>query len=472
MKILFAASEAMPFIRTGGLGDVLGSLPKALKKLGHDARVILPLYKDIPAVYRQLLSFKGSTFVDLAWRRQYCGVFEAAYDGITYYFIDNEYYFKRDTLYGHFDDGERYAFFSKAVCEVLRLVEFIPDVLHCNDWQTALVPVFLDVFYRFSEDFQAIKTVYTIHNIEFQGRYSEFLIGDILGLSGEAADLVRFDGGANYMKGGIESAAAVTTVSRTYAREIQFPFYSYGLGSILAARKYKIFGVVNGIDTELYNPQTDKALFQNYGPRSLAKKAENKKGLAELVNLPYSKERPIVSLVSKLTEQKGLELIAAVIDELLALDIEMVALGKGDWKYETLFRDVEKRYPGRFKAIINFNGDLASQIYAGSDIFLMPSKFEPCGLSQMIAMRYGTIPVVRETGGLKDTVEPFDEASGTGTGFTFKNYEGKDMLDAVARAAKAYSDRAVWETIQKNAMKKDFSWNKSAEEYVKIYQNL
>lgn len=474
MKILFAAAEAAPFIRTGGLGDVAGALPKALAKLGQDVRVIVPLYGAIPQEYRQNMSFVGSTFVDLAWRRQYCGVFQAAYDGVTYYFVDNEYYFKRPGgIYGHFDDGERYAFFSKAVCEVLSMIDFTPDILHCNDWQTALIPVFLDVFYRFSSEMQNIKTVYTIHNIEFQGRYDKYLIGDILGLSPAASELVEFKGDVNYMKGGIESAAAVTTVSRTYAEEIMYPFYGYGLEDILAARKFKLFGVVNGIDTDLFNPATDKTLFQNYDVKTLAKKKENKKGVCEMFNLPYDENRPLIALVSRLTEQKGLDLIMGVIDEIMNMNCSFIVLGKGDWRYEERFeKDVQVRYPANFRASISFSNQLASQLYAGADMFLMPSKFEPCGLSQMIAMRYGTVPIVRETGGLKDTVEPFDAETGKGTGFTFASYNAHDMLGAIKRGVSAYADAKTWTKIQKNGMKKDFSWTESAREYLKIYQNL
>ncbi len=474
MKILFVASEAMPFVRSGGLGDVAGSLPKALNAQGHDCRVIIPFYKEeIKETYRDTVRFVASTFVDLSWRRQYCGVYEAAYDGVTYYFVDNEYYFKRKGLYGHFDDGERFAFFSKAVLEVLPLIDFFPDVIHANDWHTALTPVFLDVFYRASEEYQRIKTVFTIHNIEFQGKYGDNLIGDILGLPDWARPLVMNGDCVNYMKGGIESSNAVTTVSETYAQEILDPFYSYGLEGILSNRRYKLHGVVNGIDQTLYDPKTDKRLFANYTVKNYAvKKAENKKAICEMINLPFDENRPLIAMVTRLTEQKGLDLVGAVIDDIMRADVQVVVLGTGDWKYENMMKSVEERHPNKFRAILAFSSDLASKLYGASDIFLMPSKFEPCGLSQLIAMRYGSVPVVRETGGLKDTVPAFNPETGEGKGFTFKTYNAYDMLDAVWRAYATYNDKDNWDLIVRNDMKSDFGWDVSAKKYVELYQNL
>ena len=471
MKILFVASEAGPFARTGGLGDVAAALPKAFKALGHDVRVVIPYYKQIiPSQYQNLMSYEGSTFVDLSWRRQYCGVFKAVYDGITYYFIDNEYYFKRPGLYGDFDDGERFAFFSKAVLESMPIMDFVPDIIHANDWQTALIPVFLDCFYRYSKEYQKIKTVFTIHNIEFQGKYNKNLIYDILGLPYGAESLVEDSDCVNYMKGGIESAARVTTVSETYAEELMHPFYSFGLDPILGNRKFKMRGVINGIDTVLYDPKTDKALFKNYDVKSLADRVENKKGLLEMLDLPFDPEKPVIGMVTRLTEQKGLDLVAAVIEEILSANLQFIVLGKGDWKYEEMFRSLEGRYPKKLKAVIGFSSDIASKIYAGSDMFLMPSKFEPCGLSQMIAMRYGSIPIVRETGGLKDSVTPFDGEKGSG--FTFKTYNSYDMLDAVWRAFGTYQDKEKWQKIMTNAMNEDFSWEKSAKKYIEIYKDI
>ncbi len=474
MKILFVASEAAPFIRSGGLGDVAGALPKAFNQAGHDCRVIIPFYKEeIKVDLQSNLRYIASTFVDLSWRRQYCGVFEARYDGVTYYLIDNEYYFKRRGLYGHFDDGERFAFFSKAVLEVLPLIDFFPDVLHANDWHTALTPVFLDVFYRYSEDYQKIKTVFTIHNIEFQGKYGTELMGDILGLPDWARSLVMNGDCVNFMKGGIECASAVTTVSETYAGEILDPFYSYGLEGILSQRRFKLHGVVNGIDQKEYDPKHDKRLFAQYGIKDVAAgKAENKKALLEMINLPYDENRPLVAMVTRLTEQKGMDLVGAVIDDIMRADIQVVILGTGDWKYENMIKAVENRYPNKFRAILAFSQDLASKIYGASDLFLMPSKFEPCGLSQLIAMRYGTVPIVRETGGLKDTVPAYNAETGEGKGFTFKTYNAYDMLDAVWRSYACFYDKAQWSKVVKNAMKSDYGWSVSAQKYLDIFENL
>jgi starch synthase len=414
----------------------------------------------------------GATEVELGWRKQYCGVYEAVYEGITYYFVDNEYYFKRKGLYGHFDDGERFAFFSKAVLDVLKMVDFYPDVLHTNDWHTALTPVYLDVYYRGDERYKGIKTVYTIHNIEFQGKFDQSIFDDILGLPESAKNLVIYDGCVNYMKGGIECSAVVTTVSDTYATEILDPFYSYGLESILEERKYKIHGVVNGIDTKLYDPSKDKALFVNYNKENVAdKKKENKKALCEMLNLSYDENRPLIAMVTRLTEQKGLDLVGAVIGEILRADLQVVILGTGEWKYENIVLQLEDEYPHKFRGILQFSSDLASKLYGASDLFLMPSKFEPCGLSQLIAMRYGSVPIVRETGGLKDTVEPYNHESKTGRGFTFKTYNSYDMLDAVWRAFACYHDKENWAKVTDNAMSGDYSWEASAKKYIDIYKN-
>ena len=473
MKILFVASEAAPFVRSGGLGDVAGALPKAFAELGHDARVILPFYKlIIPDKYKNNFRFVGSTYVDLSWRRQYVGVYEAIYDGVTYYFVDNEMYFKRDRLYGNFDDGERFAYFSKAVLEVIQLIGFYPDILHCNDWHTALTPVYLDVFYRFAEEFRNIRTVFTIHNIEFQGKYGTELLGDILGLPQWAESLVMNDGCVNFMKGGIECSSAVTTVSETYANEILDPYYSYGLEGILSERRYKLHGVINGIDTKVYDPATDPALFKNYTLRSYGKKKLNKQALCEMLDLPYDENRPLMAMVTRLTEQKGMDLVGAVIDEIMRADIQMVVLGTGDWRYENLVERVQGQYPSKFRGIVQFSSDLASKLYAASDLFLMPSKFEPCGLSQMIAMAYGSVPGVRETGGLKDTVEPFNPVEKTGVGFTFKTYNSYDMLDAVWRAYGTFFDKDNWKAVVSNGMKKNFGWEVSAKKYLDIYAGI
>lgn len=470
MKILFAASEAVPFVKTGGLGDVAGALPAELNKLENDTRVILPLYGDIADKYRSTMSYIGNIWVPLAWRKQYCGVYEQTLGGVKYYFLDNEYYFKRSGLYGFYDDGERFAFFSRAVLEVLPLIEFFPDVLHANDWHTALISVYLDAFYIQKEEYKNIKTLYTIHNIEFQGKYGRELIGDVLGLPEDKADIVDYAGGVNYMKGAIESANAVNTVSKSYAEEILDPFYAYGLESILKERQYKLHGVVNGIDTALFNPKKDKALFKNYDKKDFSDKKENKKGLCEMLNIPYSESTPVIAMITRLTEQKGIDLVIRVIEDILARDVQLVVLGTGDWRYETKLRDVEQKYQSKMRALITFSADLANKLYASCDMFLMPSKFEPCGLSQMIAMRYGSAPIVRETGGLKDTVVPFDGEKGTG--FTFYSYNAYDMLGAIDRALAVYRDKEKWDKLVQNCMKSDFSWKKSAKEYLKIYKEL
>ncbi len=472
-KVLFVASEAAPYIRSGGLGDVAGALPKALQKLGVEVRVVIPLYADIPSRLKDTMRFVGYTYVPLAWRNQYCGVFEQTFDGVKYYFIDNEYYFKRSGLYGHFDDAERYAFFSKAVLELLMLVDFDPDVVHCNDWHTALVPVFLDLFYRQNKLFSNIKTVFTIHNIEFQGKYDSAIAADILGIPAPKLSLVEYAGCTNYMKGGIESAAAITTVSPTYAEELTDPYFAYGLESIISARKYKLTGILNGIDIGEYDPMTDPALFKPFSADNLEGKLENKINLCKLVDLSTDPTKPLISMVTRLASQKGVDLLTAVAEDLLAADVQLVVLGTGDWKYETMLKDLEHRYKAKFSVIINFSRDIASKIYGGSDIFLMPSKFEPCGLSQMIAMRYGTVPVVRETGGLKDTVTAFNNDTKEGTGFSFYSYNAHDMLDAIWRAVDTfYNNKEDWKTLVANIMNKDFSWDKSAEQYIKLYNGL
>jgi starch synthase len=472
-KVLFVASEAAPYIRSGGLGDVAGALPKSLQKSGIEVRVVIPLYADISSRLKDTMRFVGYTYVPLAWRNQYCGVFEQSFDGVKYYFIDNEYYFKRSGLYGHFDDAERYAFFSKAVLELLMLVDFDPDIIHCNDWHTALVPVFLDLFYRQNKLFSGIKTVFTIHNIEFQGKYDSSIAADILGIPVSKLSVVEYAGCTNYMKGGIECASSVTTVSPTYAEELTDPYFAYGLESLISARQFKLKGIINGIDIEEYNPMTDAALFKPFGADNLDAKLENKISLCKLVDLSTDPAKPLISMVTRLTSQKGVDLLTAIAEELLAADVQLVVLGTGDWKYETMLKDLEHRYKAKFSVIINFSRDIASKIYGGSDIFLMPSKFEPCGLSQMIAMRYGTVPVVRETGGLKDTVIPFNHDTKEGTGFSFYSYNAHDMLDAIWRAVDTfYNNKEDWKKIVKNAMSKDFSWDKSAEQYIVLYNSL
>ena len=447
MKVLFAASEASPFIRTGGLGDVMGALPAALKKKGIETAVVLPLYSDMKAEYRNSLKYIGNTTVYLGWRSQYAGVFMSRVNDVDYYFIDNEYYFKRNGIYGHFDDGERFAFFSKAVLETMQVTGFYPDILQCNDWQTGLSPLYLDCFYRFVDGYKTMKTVMTIHNIEFQGRMDKYVIGNVFGVPAGMESIVEYKGDANMLKAGIESSNKVVTVSPTYAGEILEPYFAYGLEGILNARRYKLCGID-------------------------AKKAENKHGLQELLGLPAS-DRPLIGMVTRLTPQKGIDLVLNVIREMLSMDIQFVVLGTGDAKYENALREIGKQFPTKLATAIYFSSDIASKIYAGSDMFLMPSKYEPCGLSQMIAMRYGAIPIVRETGGLKDTVPAFDPTTKKGLGFTFKTYNAHDMLGAVQRAVDTFYQPDLWlKGVVKNAMAADFSWDKSADDYLRLYNNI
>lgn len=473
-KILLATSEAVPYIKTGGLADVAGALPKALVSKGIDCRVILPLYMDIKQELRDKIQYVGNLYVQLSWRYQYSGLFKAEYEGVTYYFVDNEYYFKRSGLYGYYDDGERFAFFAKAVIESIKLMDgFKPDIIHCNDWQTALVPVFLDVFYREDEFYKYMKTVFTIHNIEFQGRYSGFISGDILGLPDWAREIVDYSGDVNFMKGGIERANKVTTVSPTYAQEILNPYFGYGMNDILSGRQFKLSGIINGIDTKLYDPKTDKYAFKNYDLNSIEDKLTNKLELQKLLDLKVDKDIPMIGMVGRLTHQKGLDLLEAVITRILDMGVQLVVLGTGDYKYEEMLRNVQNKYPHNLRGLITFSNDLASKIYCGSDMFLMPSKFEPCGLSQMIAMRYGTLPIVRETGGLKDTVIPYDHTTGKGTGFTFYSYNAYDMLNAVERAVGLYRDyKSDWNKIVANAMSQDFSWDNISDKYIALYKEL
>lgn len=473
-KILFATSEAVPFIKTGGLADVAGALPKALVDSGVDCRVILPLYMDIKSEQREKFEFIGNIYVQLSWRYQYCGLFKTVYNGVTYYFIDNEFYFKRSGLYGYFDDGERFAFFSKAVIECIKLMEgFVPDIIHSNDWQTALIPVFLDVFYRGDDTYKYIKTVFTIHNIEFQGRYSGYMTGDVLGLPDWAREYVDYSGDVNYMKGGIERANKVTTVSNTYAHEILNSYFGYGMNNILVNRQYKLSGIINGIDTKLNDPKTDKYAFKNYDLSTIKDKVKNKLALQELLSLPEGEDIPMIGMVGRLTHQKGLDLLEPVLTRILDMGVQLVVLGTGDYKYEEMLRNVQTRYPSNLRGLITFSSDLASKIYCASDMFLMPSKFEPCGLSQMIAMRYGSLPIVRETGGLKDTVIPYDHTTGKGTGFTFYSYNAYDLLNAVERAVGMYRDyKDDWKKIVSNAMTQDFSWENISKRYIELYKEL
>lgn len=472
-KILFVASEALPFVKTGGLADVAAALPKALNADGYDCRVVLPLYYDIPDDFKHTMRCLGNVYVPLAWRNQYCGVFTQTYEGVTYYFLDNEYYFKRRGLYGHYDDGERFSFFSKAVLESMSVTGFYPDIIHANDWHTALVPVYLDVFYRGIPQLNGVKTIFTIHNIQFQGQYGDSMIGDVLGIPVDRASLIMYKGCANFMKGAIECSNIVTTVSPTYAGEILDPYYGYEMEDILRRRSYKLRGIVNGIDTEKNDPAADKALFVNYDLENFGKKVENKLALQRMLGLPENKDTAMIGMVGRLTEQKGLDLVAAVLENIMQLPVQLVILGQGDWRYEETFKRAQNEHTAKLRCVLGFSADLASKIYGASDMFLMPSKFEPCGLSQLIAMRYGSVPIVRETGGLKDTVHPYNHATGEGNGLTFYSYNAYDMLDAVQRAVGLYRDyKGDWEKVVKNGMTGDYSWAATAKKYEEIYENV
>lgn len=471
MKVLYAASEALPFIASGGLADVAGSLPQALRKRLIGARVVMPLYDTIRQELKDKMTFVTHISVPVAWRRQYCGIFEARHNGVIYYLLDNQYYFKRDRIYGHYDDAERFAFFARAVLEIIPHIGFKPDIIHCNDWQTAMTPVYYSTMYADQPGWENIKTVFTIHNIQYQGVYGMELIGDVLGLQPGTEHIVEYNGCVNLMKGAIETANVVTTVSPSYANEILDPWFSHGLDNILEQRRFKLSGILNGIDVENYNPETDKDIFANYSAEDFSAKATNKAELQKMFNLPENPRTPVVGLVTRLVSHKGLDLIKAILDELLATtDIQFVVLGSGDWQYEEFFKEMAGRYPNQLGLRLGFVPDLARKIYAGSDMFLMPSKSEPCGLSQMVALRYGSIPIVRETGGLKDTIT--DSGDNEGNGFTFARYNAHDMLHSIRRAVEGYSNEEGWNVLVRRAMDCNNSWNRSANEYIRLYKNV
>lgn len=470
-KVLYVASEAAPFVKTGGLGDVAGALPGALRQAGLDCRVILPLYSKIPQQWRQQMTFITSITVHNSWREQYCGIFRCDVDGVPYYLLDNEYYFKRYALYGENDDAERFAYFSRAVLEVLPHIDFIPDVLHCNDWHTAFIPVVLNEEMRGREGYRNIRTVFTIHNIEFQGKYDPYILGDVFGMETEKKPILEYGGALNLMKGAIVKSDAVTTVSETYAKEILDPYFSYGLHHVLVDNSHKLYGIVNGIDTLKFDPAVDPALPYHYTFKTRNQKFRNKKALQKELGLA-EEALPVISMVTRLTLQKGLDLVRQEFDNLMKQEVQFVLLGTGDYEYEEFFRQMQEKYPQKVRAVINFDAALAQRIYAGSDLFLMPSKFEPCGLAQMIAMRYGTIPVVNAVGGLRDTVAPYDHTTGKGRGITFQSYNVGDLMDALYRAIALYHDKANYSKAKANAMSGDYSWAVSAGKYIELYNKL
>lgn len=469
MNILFAASEAVPYAASGGLADVVGSLPRAICEKGHDCRIVIPLYKAIGEEFRAEMTFITNITVDVSWRKQYCGIFMAVKNGITYYFIDNEYYFARDGLYGFYDDCERFVFFSRAVLEMLRHIDFKPDVINANDWQTALIPVYYNVYYKYQQGYDEIKNVFTIHNIEYQGRYGKEVLNELMGIPMYHSNLLEYDGYINMMKGAIETADMITTVSPSYAWEILDPWFAHGLDRILVTKQYKLRGILNGIDYKVFDPDTDKLIAANYSANKPAGKAACKKALMEELGLEDGSE-PIIGIVTRFVSHKGIDLIRSVFEEMLNMGVKFAVLGSGEHIYEAFFREMAARYPGKVSVTLGFVPELSHRIYAGADMFLMPSQSEPCGLAQMISMRYGTVPIVRETGGLRDSVR--DNGGENGNGFTFKTYNANDMLDAVKRAYKDYGSKSEWKALVKRAMTCDYSWSASADLYIDTYNEL
>ncbi|MBR2020024.1 MAG: glycogen synthase GlgA [Clostridia bacterium] len=475
-KILFAGAEAMPFAATGGLGDVLGSLPAALAATGEaDVRVALPLYGAVSEEWRRKMKQEAVFYVKLSWREQYCGVYSLQHNGVTYYFIDNEYYFRRPALYGFYDDGERYAYYCMAVMELMNRLDFFPDVLHAHDWQAALTVIYLNCLYRNRPGYGDIRTVFTIHNIEYQGKYDFSILGDVFALGENEHTLMEHGGCINLMKAAIECADRVTTVSPRYAEEIRTAEYAHGLESCLCAAEGKLCGILNGIDYDYYDPKNDKAIAAKFSTRSMAGKLANKRALQKETGLPQRDNVPILAVISRLASHKGLDIVAECIyDIVLHNDVQLVVLGKGEARYEQFFTDLQASFPDKVSALITYDRDLSKRIYAATDIFLMPSKSEPCGLSQMIASRYGAIPVVRETGGLYDSIKPYWEKGKTiyGNGFTFANYSAAELKERTEAALALWNDEEKRKKLVTKIMKTDFSWGASAEKYVELYRGL
>lgn len=474
-KVLFATFEAVPFVKTGGLGDVGGSLPPALQKAGAEVRVILPKFAAIPEEYQSRMTHVTDFYLYLSWRNVYCGIEMLEEKGITWYFVDNEYYFGRSYPYGFGDDGERIAFFSKAVCECIQYLDFAPDVLHCNDWHTALSPVFLREFYQGMEQYAHIKTVFTVHNLKFQGQYGGEVLGDVLGLHDipAARDQLMQGGGVNYMRGAFCYSDRITTVSPSYADEICTDFYGEGLNDVLCRRRNILSGILNGIDIKTYDPRTDPALYVRFGPTTLDKKGRNKERLQADLGLTVDRNIPMIGLISRLTDQKGLNLVNHILHELLHEELQLVVLGVGQREYEDAFRYFASVYPQKVSANICFDEALSRKIYGCADMVLVPSLFEPCGLSQMIAMRYGTLPIVRETGGLRDSVTPYNQYTGEGNGFSFANYNAHELLFTIQRALRLYREEPeAWGGLVQNAFHTDFSWKNSAKKYLELYRGM
>ena len=474
VKVLFAAAEAVPFAKTGGLADVVGTLPKALKKLKADVRLIVPLYGDIPETFRLQMRHVATETVQLGWRRQHCGLFELEHEGIKVYFIDNEYYFRRKGLYNFYDEAERFGFFSKAVLDVLPRLNWTPEILHCHDWHVGMIPVMLRSQYCRAPWCASIKTLFTIHNLEYQGVFPQSVLEDFfnLGHDSKVASALEFYGMANFLKGALEYADYIGAVSPSYSREIQTRYWGERLDAVLMRRCNRLVGIVNGIDEELYNPAKDSALFANFSSRSLKGKAETKAKLQELLGLEQNPEAMLIGIVSRLVKAKGFDLVQRVLDEILAEKVQLVVLGSGDPHFQDAFMDAARRYPGKVSTNIGYDDILARRIYAAADLLLMPSQKEPCGVSQLIAMRYGCVPLVREVGGLQDTVETFNPETNEGTGFSFANYNAHDMLFVIRLACRTFEDKKRWNKLVKSAMQSDHSWKRSAQEYLALYRRI
>ncbi len=474
LKILFVASEVAPFAKTGGLADVVGSLPQAVKELGHEARVVMPEYTQIDNKYLEKLKHELHFKTKVSWRNNYVGVNKLNNNGVITYFIDNKNYFDRDSLYENSDKHVQFAYFCRAVLEMLPKIDFKPDIIHCNDWQTGPLSIMLKKNYQKYDFYKDIKTIFTIHNLRYQGVFGSDILKDTLCLDRDSFDngVIEHDGCINYMKMGINMADVVTTVSKTYAEEIKTPYFGEGLDYVMRMNGDDLYGIVNGISYEDNNPEDDDRLYVNFSANDLSGKYENKRRLQKDMGLPERKDIPLIGLISRLVDQKGLDLIECIIDDLMKEDIQFVMLGTGQFKYEEMFKEIAKAYPDKMAANIKYDADLAQKIYAASDMFLMPSKFEPCGLGQLFSLRYGTIPIVRETGGLNDTIDYYDEVTGEGNGFSFTNYNAHDMLYTIKEAIKYYNKPELWKKIVVKAMNSDYSWNNSAKEYVKLYSSL
>ncbi len=469
MNILFAASEAVPYASTGGLGDVLGSLPKAIAQRGHNCAVVIPLYRKIPSDLRADMKFVANITVDVSWRKQYCGILQAKKNGITYYFIDNEYYFDRDGMYSFYDDCERFVFFSRAVLEMLKHIGFSPDIISCNDWQTALIPVYYNLYYKYQQGYDKLKIAFTIHNIEYQGKYGMEVLNELMGIPPYNAGLVEYDGSVNMLKGAIETADKIITVSPAYAKELLDPWYGKGLERILKTKQDKLTGILNGIDMDIYNPETDQYIAKNFTKEDMSGKAECRKALLEECGLKDD-GGAVIGMVTRMVKHKGIDLIRCVLEHMVSQGFKFVILGSGKRIYEEFFIEMSRRYPDKVSVSTDFNPELAHKIYAGADMFLMPSQSEPCGLAQLIAMRYGTIPIVRRTGGLSDTVR--DNGGVNGNGYNFLTFNAGNMLNAVRRANDDFSDKQKWTELMKRAMSCDYSWELSAKAYIDLFEDI